>query len=204
MKNLLHSKKFRKNLYRWLGMYIGVMLFFTSVITYSKYMIGFVEVENARVANFNIDIHYNEVVGNCKPGALETCTTGKYRPTSPISYYFTVDTQNIEVRTFFILTINVNPNFEIIELASVENNSNNDYQPIDIENIKKNNKINLENTILPSKGKHTKYKITVRYNGKNILKDKNGNPYYEYLDESIEDIGKIVTVDYSAEQKTSK
>lgn len=203
MKYLSHSKKFRKNLYRWLGMYIGVMLFFTSVITYSKYMIGFVEKENARVANFNIDIHYDEDEG-CKPGALETCSIGKYRPTSPISYYFTVDTKNIEVRTFFILTINVNSNFEIIELASIENNTSNEYQPINLENIKKNNKINLENTILPAKGKNTKYKITVRYNGKNILKDKNGNPYYEDIDKSMENIEKIVTIDYSAEQKTSK
>ena len=38
MKGLLHSKRFKENLYRWLFMYVGVIALLTTVITYSKYV----------------------------------------------------------------------------------------------------------------------------------------------------------------------
>lgn len=204
MKSLLQSKRFRKNLYRWLGMYIGVILLFASVITYSKYMIGFSGKDNARVAKFNIDVNYNETSG-CKPGTTETtCLVGKYRPTSKIPYYFTVNTKKIEVRTLFALTINVDSNFEIIELAQLDIGKNEtEFKPVDLTDKKEENKIILTNTTAPNSGSEIKYRITVRYKGANILIDSEGNPYYEYNTDNIETIGKIVTVDYSAEQLTS-
>jgi len=204
MKDLLHSKRFRENLYRWLGMYIGVILLFASVVTYSKYMVGFSGKDNARVAKFNIEINYNEANG-CRPEAAETCLVGKYRPTSEIPYYFTVNTKKIEVRTLFALTINVDPNFKIISLQKLDTSiSPEEYKDIDLLDKQENNKINLIDTVAPNKGKETKYKIIVQYNGSNIQKDKDGNPYYEHGIDNIETIGKIVTVDYSAEQLTSK
>jgi len=202
MKSLLQSKTFRKNLYRWLGMYVTVILFFTSVVTYSKYMVGVASNENARVANFNVDIHYEETE-NCLPGSDQTCHTGTYRPTSKISYYFTVDTTKIEVRTFLALSMNINKSFKIIELSKMEEGKDSSYQIINLDGLKEENKIRMTETLLPKEGKKTKYKIVVIYNGTNIVTDEKGDIYYENGHEDMNQIDKIVTLDYSARQLTS-
>ena len=202
MRSLLQSRNFRKNLYRWIGMYVAVILFFTSVVTYSKYMVGVASHENARVANFNVDISY-EQTKDCLPGNDETCLIGVYRPTSKIPYYFTVDTTKIEVRTFLTLAINVNESFEIIEFAKMEEGKDSDYQIVNLDGLKEENKVKITDTLMPKEGKKIKYKIVVAYNGANIVTDENGNTYYEHGNEDISQIDKIVTLDYSAKQLTS-
>ena len=181
MRSLLQSRNFRKNLYRWIGMYVAVILFFTSVVTYSKYMVGVASHENARVANFNVDISY-EQTKDCLPGNDETCLIGVYRPTSKIPYYFTV---------------------EIIEFAKMEEGKDSDYQIVNLDGLKEENKIKITDTLMPKEGKKIKYKIVGAYNGANIVTDENGNTYYEHGNEDISQIDKIVTLDYSARQLTS-
>lgn len=198
MKSLLHSEIFRKNLYRWLGMYLIVMLLFTFVITYSKYMVGFVSSDEARVANFNIDIQYDQANG-CRASDEDVCFVGRYRPTSNFSYYFTVDTRNIEVKTFLALAVNVHSKFEIVEFASLGDDGV--YHAIDLTDKKEDNKIKMTEVLSPNAGELTRYRLTVLYNSKFLKTDEDGSLYY---DDNIENIDKIVTVDYSAEQLSSE
>jgi len=58
MNRLLHSRVFKKNLAKWIFMYIVTLAFFTSVVTYSKYFSSLASNDNARPAKFNIKIDY--------------------------------------------------------------------------------------------------------------------------------------------------
>jgi len=111
MKGLLHSKLFRKNLFIWLFMYITVIGLFTSVVTYSKYITSMQESDIARVAKFDAAITYDGVCSNINEN--EICNIGTYRPTSELSYYFTVDNRNLEVSTVFATRISVLEYFKI-------------------------------------------------------------------------------------------
>lgn len=199
MKSLLQNKRFRINLYKWLGMYVGVIALFTSVVTYSKYMSEISRSDNARVAKFDIAVDYNGTE-NCKSGSKEaTCLVGKYRPTSEIPYYFTVNTKNLEVRTFFVLSINIDSMFEIVKLEKLKDGTTDEYELVDL----KNNQI--KEIVEARKGKETKYKLTIKYNGDKIVRDEFNNPLY-YDETKAEDEmlpSKIVTVDYSALQITA-
>lgn len=108
MEGLLHSKKFRTNLYRWLFMYVGVLLLLTTVITYSKYMSKSVSNQDARAAKFIIDI---------KEGECSGCNLTSYRPTSKIEKELVLDFTNLEVTTEVELTLSLDPDFsyEILE-----------------------------------------------------------------------------------------
>ena len=90
MKGLLHSKRFKENLYRWLFMYVGVIALLTTVITYSKYVTQLIPTEEkARPAKFDVEIANTDSAGNdCTK--VESVTTGIYRPTSEIKYYFKI------------------------------------------------------------------------------------------------------------------
>ena len=205
MKSLLQNKRVRINLYKWLGMYIGVIALFTSVVTYSKYITEISRSDDARVANFNINVNYDKVK-NCTAGTTEsTCLVGKYRPTSDIPYYFTVDTKELEVRTFFVLSIYVDSNFEIVGLSKLKEGTIDEYIDLDLTSKKKANKITLKEIIKACQGSETKYKLTIRYNGLKIVRDENNNPlYYDESKVNNEELpAKIVTVNYSAEQITA-
>ena len=76
---VLHSKLFRKNLKKWLLMYIIVIGFLTTIITYSKYISSIKSQDSARVAKFNVDIK-NLSCSNTD------CNTGEKRPTEKIEY----------------------------------------------------------------------------------------------------------------------
>ncbi len=199
MKSLLRKKRVRINLYKWLGMYIGVIALFTSVVTYSKYITEISSSDNARVANFNININYDDGK-NCKAGSSEaTCLVGKYRPTSDISYYFTVDTTKLEVRTFFVLTMNVHPNFRIVGLEKLKDGTTDEYEKVNLVNNQ------VKKIVNTNRGNETKYKLIVRYNGGKIVRDEDDNPLYydETLAPDEELPTKIVSVDYSALQITA-
>lgn len=149
MKGLLHSKRFRKNLSRWLFMYAGVMLLLTTVVTYSKYMTSKMGTNDARAAKFVVDV---ESVGD---------NNIKYRPTSYIEKEFIVDLTGLEVTTYFELTIKKNENFNLVSMEEVTNTLS--------ENAC-NTKSSDENSILlcgviPADGKEKRlnYKFILKY-----------------------------------------
>ena len=61
MKGLLRSKRFRHNLYKWVTMYVGVMLLFTVVVTYSRYMSSLEGSDQAKVARFEVGIRHKGI-----------------------------------------------------------------------------------------------------------------------------------------------
>lgn len=109
MSWLLHSKRFRVNLKKWLCMYVGVILTFTTVITYSRYVSTFTASSSARVAKFKVDIY-------CDKGANGRCDNNTYSRYQTITYRFTLD-RDIEVTTGLELKILVDKRFV---LESVE------------------------------------------------------------------------------------
>lgn len=189
MNWMLHSKLFKKNLVKWLLMYGGVILLFTSVITYSKYVSQMMSSDSARVAKFIIDIEPN----NCVSSNDSNCNIGNVRPTK-IDYYFTVDTSELEVNSDLILNIYLNRKFsffnnnaEVLEIdgdsipleaksrTSIGDNSYQIYQYSDKVNVS-----NLE------RKKIKKYKVSVKFNSDNF--------YTENFNDNIYD---IVRVGYS-------
>lgn len=185
MKGLLHSKKFRTNLYKWLFMYVGVMLLLTTVVTYSRYISSIKTSDNARPALFDVAIDYDKSNLTCED--LTNCFSGTFRPTSKLTYKFTVDTTKIEVNTDFALTITVHEDFKIESLKNITTNT--------LVTLSDDEKNNLKPTSISSKiyapsGNIETYEIVVYY-GKQISKDTN-----------FTDIHEIVRVGYSAKQIT--
>lgn len=199
MKNLFSNVNFRKNLYRWLGMYIGVMLLFTTIVTYSKYIAHFTNEASSRVAKFNIDVNYLGLEG-CQAGKNEAlCQTGLYRPMSEISYYFDVAT-DFEVRVFFVLTIHIAEDFEMVGLYS-RNSTENEWQEVNFTKTA-TNEIRLEKTTQANEKQNVQYKIVVKYKGENLSfynQEEGHTPYYRYEEKKAVS-QKIATVDYSAVQ----
>lgn len=197
MKNLFHNEHFRRKFYRYLGMYIGVLLLFTTVVTYSKYVSMLSSESSARVAKFNIDIDYFNVDG-CNPGEdEEICEAGYYRPATEIPYYFKASTE-FEVSVFFVLSISVATDFEIVGLYA-KSEEEGTYEEIDLMGKRTLNEIKLETVKAPNEGKNTYYKLIVKYKGDNLVYHNQEIPYYEYQEKN--EISKqVVTVDYSAVQ----
>lgn len=217
MKMLLHNKRFRKNLKRWLFAYIFVMLSFSLVITYSKYITSMSVDEAARPAKFNVEIKYDEsLASNCETDDITgaaTCSTGSYRPTSEIPYQFSVDTRGLEVATTFLLDIKVDDDFEIIKLEEVisetvlvnkaDNSEDNaetsesspvfesriTYLEVTEDESEDPQIVRLIKEVEAGKGESTTYRITVKYKG-NTDRFTNVNPY------------EIIKIDYLATQKT--
>ncbi len=114
MKGLLQSKRFRKNLFKWLFMYIGVMALFTSVVTYSKYISNMHSSDQARVAKFTYKVACDGIDSN-------VCNTGVHRLTKPIIYEFVLDTSQLEVSTKFTFAATVSSNFSYKIYESLNN-----------------------------------------------------------------------------------
>lgn len=196
MKGLLHSKRFKEKLYRWLFMYVGVIGLLTTVITYSKYVTQFTsEEKNARPAKFEADIVYTDSLGNGCDEKVTGCTTGVYRPTSEIKYYFRLTT-DFEVLTDVLLTVriarkedNVTPeDFEIVSIRNLK-----DTNPILVNDKIKTLKIQNEYDEDTKKMTSTNdvYEVVVRYTG-----DINSDTFSTKEKPVIE-------VGYTASQRTS-
>ena len=56
MSKLLHSKTFRKNLFKWIFMYICALLVIFTVVTYSRYITKSSLGDEAKAAKFNLEI----------------------------------------------------------------------------------------------------------------------------------------------------
>lgn len=196
MKGLLHSKRFRTNLYKWLCAYVGVMLLLTTVITYSKYISKFLgETEAPRTAKFDVEIKPLTCLDE-KTG--KTCNQDSYWSTLPIAYYFYVDTSELEVSTKLKVTLDVNENFEvesIEEITNLKEISNEAGVITDMENIT-GNPISYSFTtkgliLLPNydnigakTGAKKGYRVVLKYTGESKI-DTNYN---------------ILKVNYAAEQ----
>lgn len=114
MKGLLQSKKFRKNLGKWLFMYAGVMLLLTTVITYSKYISSFEGKDNASTARFELSVNCENKVGNqCGDIDLRKITEETPDEDLTFNYTFTVDASKMDVKSKLKLLIFVDKSFII-------------------------------------------------------------------------------------------
>lgn len=205
MKKLLQNKKFRLNLYKWLSMYVCVMLLFTTVVTYSKYISSMGTDEMARVANFEVNIDFSSCpLSERIPSINEdgtksfTCDMGISRPTSVLSYYFTVDTTKIEADAMLVISTVVSKDFEVLSLLDTTTNTSyivdgNSQNGAQISTVNGDKKILLTSDVLAREGSVHEYKIQVQYKDSLVTDDTNK------IFTSRQD---IITVGYSALQKT--
>ena len=135
MKELLQSKSFRQNLYKWIFMYIGSLALFTSVITYSKYYSNIASDDLARVAMFEVDMDYS----------------------------FSVDAK-LEVKTFLVLTMKAQDKFEIISLrknGDIIYSSDTPNSNVTLSSDKRT--LTLQETVEANYNRVATYQITVKY-----------------------------------------
>lgn len=170
MKGLLHSKKFKKNIGKWLIMYIVCMGLFTTLVTYSKYISKMLSTnDGARVSKFNISLKYcdNE---NCDNGGSNAPSDKRYVPYNEIIYYFAVDTSTLEVNAELILTARILDNhFKIKEIKEITNSTR------QVNNISKNNSgdvISITTNVKTGDKNLKKYKVTVVYDESVVDYDK--------------------------------
>jgi len=218
MKRLLQSKRFRKNLYKWLMMYASVILMFATVVTYSKYITNLVgEEEVSRITKF--DVNVEAICNSISEGTTENengeeesvdiCTTIHENPLENIDYYFKVDTSELEVATLLVLNVKVHPDFEIQSFEEVEKveegfkvKESQEGTVVLCQNKGKDNIGNSEEsicelstltrTIQAAEGTINYYKISVKYNYGDLA---------ESSDSLTKEYKEIVKVGYSATQK---
>ena len=174
MKGLFQNKHFRKNLQKWLIMYLGVIALLTTVITYSKYITAITSTDSARVAKFKLNI--SEI--NCDDLITSDCNIPyNIRPTSNIEYNFKVDMSQIEVKTKITLKLKPESNFNITNIY--------EDQTILDNNLITSNEYTYEYT--PGISPSTKvFKIILNYTGTDSL---NSNRDY-----------KVINIGYKIEQ----
>lgn len=181
MNSLLHSKRFKKNLYKWLMMYFGVLCMLTIVVTYSKYISTYTSnPDTAKVAKFDIDMTYSCVV----PNSGESCNIINSRPVSQLEYYFTIKNKSDVATTLIVTNIKVHEDFEIASLENIVKTGTGNEKEYEItsEGMKLNNS-------LPSNSTNT-YKIILNY--------KNYKTNYYKEDHSYIDTNNVLTIGYSA------
>lgn len=207
MKGLLQSKYFKKNLSKWVFMYVICMGIFTTVITYSKYISNMMDdKDTARVSKFNVTLKYC-ADALCEREATEPFDPEMYRPYEELTYYFAVDKSQIEVNADLLLTVKVDEHFKITKVALPSEED----KVIPNESQTKGNKIfTISNSIVPGNHDLAIYKVTVMYDDtvvdkdekgnviNGIVKDESGNPKYIFNEKKPFD---VMTVDYSIVQK---
>lgn len=175
MKGLLHSKKFKTNLYKWLFMYVGVMLLFTTVITYSKYISSMDGDDEARPARFIVKV---------EPLECTNCNLTAYRPTSKIEQNFQINLEELEVTTDLELTITVdNDYFELLSFEPILGKNETPLLGSCAGSTSSNtNEAKVCGRIPVESNKLLKYKAIVKYKNESELykyvakKDEQGNP----------------------------
>lgn len=208
MKGLLQSKIFRKNLKKWLCMYVGALMILTTVVTYSKYISKYNVDDEARVTKFDVTINNIKSEGKdliCEGEAdkLECLETNKYRPTTKVPYEFIV-TPNFEVNTLLATTIYVPIDFNIEKLEEV--NGDVLYDPENNIEIVKPEKLQETNTNGEKVDVATiitiKRNINMYENNANEPKIYRITTKYNYDEDSYkaEDSLLVIKVGYSATQ----
>ncbi len=206
MKGLLQSKRLRTNLIKWVTMYVCVMVLFTSVVTYSKYITRMNSDSRLEAAKFNVEIRFNSLCENEEeiPSASsngtvsKVCNTEEYRPTSLIPYSFTVDSSELQVNNLFVLTLSIDPDFELVDFIDATTKTdivkNTKVQTGDFE-VETDTlatgeiiRVRLISDIVASQGGRTTYNVNVRYR-------KRSDGIYNGVDQS-----QVIKVGYSATQ----
>lgn len=206
MKKLLQNKRFRQNLYKWVFMYVCVMAIFTTVVTYSKYISSMGTDETARVASFEVGIDFgacpeeNKIPTNNADGTKSyTCDMGVSRPTSILSYNFSVDTTLIEADALLVLTTLVADDFNILDFENVTTHEKYIVNGVPqsgttISTVGSDRKVLISKDVLARQGTKDNYVIKIQY-GKPIAKDD--------MNLIFTNSQSIVTIGYSATQKTN-
>ena len=117
MKGIIHSKRFKKSFGKWLFMYILCMGFFTTVVTYSKYISNMLNKDTARVSKFGVNLKYCADKSCEKELDIDKATN--YLPYEEIVYYFGVDKSNLEVNSNLILTVSTDRHFKIKKVFKI-------------------------------------------------------------------------------------
>ena len=204
MKGLLHSKTFQRKLYKWLFMYVGILLLLTTVITYSKYISRLMSSDTARPAKFDISVVPNNCTDEESDGVH--CNIGKYRPTGNIDYYFTLKSDS-EVKTDIFLTIALNKRFKLVSIKEIDGediNFDSYDSDTDTKGRQTGERYNVSSfkALTAQAGKHfeKKYQVTVKYNNlycANGIGCTTETEDYSAVQTSIYD---ILRVDFSAIQ----
>lgn len=197
MKGLLHSKIFRQNLGKWLCMYVGAILLLTTVVTYSKYMMGVQGVDDAKPAKFNVDVvgldEDNQVIND------NVVSLGsKRRINAPLTFDIKINTE-IEAMANLTAYLYIDPRFELVGVVK-RNSDNTDNEEIlcvnncDITNS--DNQYSLINMKLLNPAQITNYiyRVAVKYK----------LPESGRYDQEITSDVKIVQVLYNATQIINK
>lgn len=180
MNSLLHSRRFKKNLFKWLLMY-GISLgMLTMVVTYSRFITTYTSTDVARPAKFALDFAYSRICDGQESGTA--CDLGSIRPEEYLEYDFNIDATKGEVDTIVVADIMIDDNFEFVSLLPVSGN-NMSYNLLD-------NGIEFKGTM--PKGTKNTYKIKLRYKGYNTDAYKAAINY-----------DSILKVDYSATQDSN-
>lgn len=209
MKGLLHSKKFKSNLRKWLCMYVGVMMLLTTVITYSKYISSMLVEDNSEPNKFELNITpvacpviEVDTPPVCNSSIPDSMSTSTCRPTSIIASCFTVDTAGIGVDSDLWLTFDpatypntVEPMFNIIGIDVLNENQSLEVYPSINQNWKysmENDRLKLQKEVrAPSNNSWT-----IRVRSKRIISSV--QDYATRYD------GDLVKVGYVMEQKTTE
>lgn len=136
MKNLFHSKLFKRRLVKWIFMYCSVMVLLTMVVTYSRYMTSHAVGDSVRSAKFKIDIQ-NVLCSEMAPSIQKnmSCFDAKkdytseegLRPNPKSSFYFKMNTSELEVSSKVVVFItlddeqNVFSNYQLYDVTEVNN-----------------------------------------------------------------------------------
>jgi len=113
------------------------------------------------------------------------CNIGTFRPTSNLSYHFTVDATNIEVTALFVTRIVIRSEFTNIVIYDVTDGTR---KPTNFE--KNGNTFTLSRTIEGNNTYIRKYEITMDYIHKESCSNHSSNLTFE----------DVITVGYSATQ----
>lgn len=214
MKGLLQSKHFKKNLKKWVFMYVLCMGVFTTVITYSRYISNmFSSNDSARVSNFNLNLMYcdNEICS--KEQAEEPI---KYRPFGEMEYYFAIDGSELEVGVDVIFNVTADRHFKIKKVEKLPGGNTNEIKMIS-KNSNQDKTLSFSDVVTAGEKQIIKYKVILTYDEKvvdynkesckavsddckvvNGIVKEDGIPKYIFDDKTVFN---AITVGYSATQK---
>lgn len=203
MKGLLRSRRFKNNLKKWLCMYVGALLLLTTVVTYSKYMSKMNSIDEAKPANFSVDVscmRCGESAGS------EKYDSGLHRPNAPLTYYLKVDTA-FDVVTDFYLFAYIHEDFDVIRIEEVYLDENlttktviydkEDISSKSLKTARQKTQIDLLDHVMITESNYKKYKeigykFTVQYKGTDFKE------LHSYKDSKS-----IINIGYRADQKVS-